>query len=306
MDDRRDPNDVFGALVLIGFCSLLLLCMLWSMNIIHFSIWRIFVHLWPLILIAAGLNLIVGGRSTVGSAIAGMLILGLFVAGIWFIQTQEPFQRTLPKGYFETLGTVNSASVRIDPGMALLYIGGCSGDELITHLTPYGISSWLDYEFCKTGNSAAITMSLIPDGWLPGRYFLDSDGSWEVRLNRAVKYNLTVDMDVGSMVADLSGFQIDQMQFDLGIGYVKLILPEEGKADVHVDSGIGSVIISIPENLSARIITDTVLVSKKLPARYTRSGGVYYSPDYSEDANSVDVYIDLVMGFIIIKHTGEH
>jgi len=303
MDDRRDPISVFGVLVLIGFGLLMLL---FNMNIIHFSIWRIFVYLWPLILIAAGLNLIVGGRSTVGSAIVGMLILGLFFAGIWFILTQEPFQRTLPKDHFEPLSAVNSASVRIDPGMALLYIEGCSGDELISYHMTNCINNWIDYEFCKTGNSAAITLSVIPDTWLPGRYFLAGEGDWAVRLNKAVKYNLTVDMDVGSMAADLSGFQIDQMQFDLGIGYVKLILPEEGKADVHVDSGIGSVLISIPENLSARIITDTVLVSKKLPARYTRSGGVYYSPDYSEDANSVDVYINLVMGSLIIRHTGVH
>lgn len=303
MDNGRVRSGVFGPLLLIGFGMLLLLN---NMNVISVSVWMMLFRLWPLFLIASGLDMLIGRRSVLGAVTSVILILGLFAGGIWLIQTQEPVRKTTRTVFTEPLSGTKSASVRIDPGVAEISIESISGDQLIDFRVPVINSGWLDYDLHKTGNAATIKLSLDPDMWLPDFNFDQEDWLWQVGLNQSVSYNLTVDMGVGVVAADLSDMQVEQIQIDLGVGEVDLILPNEGKVDVHVDSGIGQLIISIPENMSARIIMDTGLVGHKLPARYTQSGDVYYSTDYSDTANSVDIYIEQGMGAVIIRHPGAH
>ena len=86
--DKRDTRrgGLIGPVILIGLGVVFLLN---NLGILSWSIWTVIFRLWPVLLVAAGLDLLLGRRSVWGSLLALVLtvaivagVLGLFGAGI--------------------------------------------------------------------------------------------------------------------------------------------------------------------------------------------------------------------------------
>ena len=117
-------------IVLIGLGVLFLLN---NLGIISWDVWTLVIRMWPVLVIAIGLDLLFGRRSSLGSAIAAVLIIGMFAGFFWLINTTGGLlsgeQFTEPISY--QVGSVKEANVSIDMTVGELYIDSLEeGDSL--------------------------------------------------------------------------------------------------------------------------------------------------------------------------------
>ncbi len=56
-----------------------------NLGVLDWSIWQSLVRLWPILLIAAGLDLLIGRRSVLGFVIAVGASLALVLGGLWWL-----------------------------------------------------------------------------------------------------------------------------------------------------------------------------------------------------------------------------
>ncbi|MEJ2738024.1 MAG: DUF5668 domain-containing protein, partial [Anaerolineae bacterium] len=83
MKQRRNVS-ILGPVLLIGVGILLLLNI---MGILEWSVWWNLLRFWPILLIAAGLDLLIGRRSVLGALIATVLVLALLAGALWLTTT---------------------------------------------------------------------------------------------------------------------------------------------------------------------------------------------------------------------------
>src|SRR4030065_659427 len=69
-----------GPILLIGFGLLLLVS---NRGYVSGSIWNVLFGMWPVILIVAGVDLLIGRRSVLGSLLLIALILAVLAGGYW-------------------------------------------------------------------------------------------------------------------------------------------------------------------------------------------------------------------------------
>ena len=96
---------IVGPFILIGIGIVLLLQQL---NMIQWSFWEVAFRLWPLIIIAVGADILIARRSYIGAVASLLVVLGLFVGGIYLMGT----------GPGRTGGTLTSEEVAYDLGDA--------------------------------------------------------------------------------------------------------------------------------------------------------------------------------------------
>jgi len=82
MDERRDVRrgGLVGPVILIGLGVVFLLN---NLGILSWSLWDVIFRLWPVLLIAAGLDILLGRRSAWGSLLALVLTLIVLAGALW-------------------------------------------------------------------------------------------------------------------------------------------------------------------------------------------------------------------------------
>jgi len=71
-------HGLVGPVILVGLGAILLLE---NMGLLSGNLWTVLLRMWPLILIAIGIDLLIGRRSTWGALLSLILIVALFVGG---------------------------------------------------------------------------------------------------------------------------------------------------------------------------------------------------------------------------------
>ena len=85
MDEERGRRGgLFGPVILIGLGVVFLLN---NLGILDWSVWEVIVRLWPVLLIAAGLDVLIGRRSALGSLLSLVLTLAVLGGALWLLGT---------------------------------------------------------------------------------------------------------------------------------------------------------------------------------------------------------------------------
>ena len=122
MNSERRGVSLFGPLLLIAFGVLFLLN---NMGVIAVDVWELLFRFWPVLLIAAGLDILLGRRTGVGAVIALLVILVLAGGGLWFGGIGNVNAGNLPSQTIrQNLEDAEKAVVTISPGVSRLTVGG--------------------------------------------------------------------------------------------------------------------------------------------------------------------------------------
>lgn len=295
MNDRRYVSLV-GPTLLVGLGIILLLN---NLGVLNWSLWDI-VRLWPILLIAAGLEVLLGRRSAWGSVIAALLVLAMVAGGAWFLSSAEPTRTegTTRELTYPIDGAV-AAAVVLEPAVGTLTVAPLADSP---NLVEADIRLLPDEELIEqtTGGQRA-RVTLTRTGGPVASYGLNRGGSWDIRISPDVRLDLTADLGVGEAALDLTDLQVERAQLDVGVGQMKIHLPQQGDAEVIVDGGIGTLTVYVPRGLGVRITADAGLVSRTMPAGYTRSGDTYTSPTYERADYRIDVTLSLGIGTIDVR-----
>jgi len=265
---RRRPPSVFWPIMFIGAGVLLLLSNLGYLPPLS---WGVLWRLWPLLIIALGIDLLIGQRSMIGAIVSavlicvlvgGIVLLAIFAHNVpavsgWLGPLELPEWIQQPE--FQTrhvaypLEGLEQAEVHIEWSSLPGYLSALEDSpNLIEGDIDY--RGELTFDVSARGGRANVKLDSSFSGlWSFG----DRSGKrWVVRLSPDVPLDLTLDASSGPCQFDLTGLDISHLMLDAGSGPVDLVLPSASTFKAEIDGGSGPLTIVLPKSVGAQVVLD--------------------------------------------------
>lgn len=302
MNRNLRRGGLVGPVILIFLGVVLLLN---TMGVLAWSVWDVIIRIWPVLLIAWGLDLLIGRRSIWGSLLVLVLIVAVLAGALWLSWARtETGQILASEEIVQALGGATQSKVVIAPAVASLKIEALEeSNSLIEGVVRLGSGERVARDFAIEKGSA--TFTLRSEG-VPAPFFgwWGDERTWELGLNPEVPVELEVSLGAGQSYIDLTGLVVRGLDVSMGVGGTTITLPEEGSVQAEIDGAIGETVVVIPQGMAARIHFSTALVSRDLPDGYQGQDDLYASPGYESAENRVDLEVGLAIGRVAIRHPG--
>lgn len=298
MSEGTRRGGLVGPILLVGLGALLLLN---NLGITAVSVWDVLFHLWPLILIAIGLDLLIGRRSVWGSLLVLVLILAVFIGGILLIGVQDGTALT-GEDIAQSLGGVTEAEISLGPAIGLIRVGSLppGSSNLIQGTIRLMSGEDLKQEFNPDRDPARLTLRSSGQTWFPVIGGWGDKATWDLGLNPEVALNMDLSLGVGKIEVDLTGLDMTSVEVSLGLGKTIITLPDEGRFTAKISGAIGETYVVIPQGMAVRIHVSTGLGTSSMPSGFIRHGDTYSSPGYESAEDRVDMDISQAMGMITV------
>ncbi len=303
MEQRRWRGSLVGPIILI---SLGIVFLLNNLGLLSWSVWEVILRLWPILLIAIGLDILLGRRWAWGSWLVAAIVLGLLIIAVGLFTTRPPTiaGQLTSEQISQPLGSARRAEVEIGFSAGTLRVGALpESANLLEGTVALSGGERVKRDFSGRGDTVHYELrssGMQIRGFDRRQY---EDKVWDLRLNRDVPMRLKIDTGIGTANLDLALLRLTELDVNTGIGQATLTLPGQGRLRAEVNGGIGETIIFIPVGMAARIKVDTGLGGIQVTVNYQRQGDVYLSPGYDTAENRVDLAVDGGMGKITIQES---
>ncbi len=259
-------NRVFEGLTVVAVGVILLLN---TTGYLPWSVWFHVLTLWPLLLVAGGLEIIGKGMDAVWlRVLSSVIVLGGLLVGAFALPAMTdapgwgrhmtgsgtPFEIEVPleRG-------VREGEARIEGAVGAYTVS--AGDELVSvrGRSPFG-SPRVDTSV-EAGRATVDVRG--PEGsgiWMPG---MRSGTRMDVTLAETVVWDLSLDSGVVDVDADLSGLRLGSLTVDAGVSQVTVRLGDvprgEDEVPVHVKGGVANFVLRVPRDAGVRVDADAGL-----------------------------------------------
>lgn len=288
-----------GTLVLLGLGTILLLG---NLGTFEFNGWQLLLRLWPVLLVAAGLDLALGRRHSIWGILVRVAVGALMVAAIFWLAVASPFAGSMRSVELsQTLDKATSAS--IDLGIAAGELNVNAGDQpglLINGVASIPKNTKYEPFYQVTASGKGQYRIQTPGSVVPGS--LDSMKPWRIAVNREIPLELIARLGAGDMNIDLTGTHATAIQSEIGAGSIEIILPESQTINGKISVGVGEIDLHVPQCAAVTLQTGTALVDLHLPAGYSREGEIIRNivPSGCEK-NIINLKLDLAIGSLTIE-----
>jgi len=174
------------------------------------------LQLWPLLLVAFGIQILVRGD------------LGFSWAS---------------KNFGITRGSVESGALRADSGELDLRVRVLQREGRLI-AGQYTARSRPELEV--TGNHTALTL-------LRGKTWLLSQANWDLGLAGDLPWDLLLSTYLGNIEVDMRGLIIGQAHVATGFGDIRMVVPDNPGGPIHVRSTFGDIYLAVPDNMEAAL-----------------------------------------------------
>lgn len=287
---RKGAPTAAIALVVLGVVLLMQ-----TTEILPWDVWVELWRFWPVLIIIAGINLVLGRRMPWLSVRLAVLVLGGSV-GLAFVLVETDVEPTVTR-FVEPVGGLTSVRAEIDFG---------AGELLVSSLTE-GSGNLVEARF--QGREAQVSVERLGDsgnlrisagsGSFFGRF---SDVEWEVFLSPSVELSLDLNGGAASMTLDLQDLEVKGLDVTTGAASVEITMPARaGHVVADISGGAASFDVVIPEGVAAEIASSSSLSSFDVDTRrFPRSGELYVSPDFDTAENRVILDFQLGVSSVVV------
>ena len=306
--ERHERHERHGGFVgptsLIGLGVLLLLS---NLGMLQWSVWETAWRLWPILLIAAGLDVLIGRRSAVGSLLSALILLALIAGGVWLIAAPGGAgigalgREISGQSVSQSLDGARLAEVSIRPAAASLRVaGGAPAGKLVEGTVAV-----------QTGETATSDSRLASDVLY---YSVESrearavfgpwggDRVWDLRLTDQALLTLRVSMGAGQANLDLRGLKLTSLVAETGMGQTTVTMPGTGRVQARVSLGMGEVVIRVPRGVAFRVNARMALGTSRLPNGEGNFGtSTFTSPGFESAQDRVEVDVSCAMGSVVVQ-----
>ncbi|MGB9801167.1 MAG: LiaF transmembrane domain-containing protein [Thermanaerothrix sp.] len=265
--------------------------------------WELLLRLWPIFLIALGLDLVLRERPAWASALALFVTLGLVVGITWFAVGQarlpanaQPLTYTLPAG-------VRTAEVTVEQPLGQLEIGGVTaGRNLLEGEITLPRALTLTEDVQTRGSTAQVRLgavgSTVVFPWSLG----PSRSLWRLRFNPQVDLVLNLKSGLGSQVLDLRGLQVRQLTSEVALGSLTVTLPVTGDLRADLRNPIGFTTLYVPRQARVELRIDRALATLSLPPDITCAEQMCYTPGTTAVNADLRLNLEQPMGGVRVEY----
>ena len=286
---EKKPNQNYTlAIVLIAIGVLIMLMNFGTLN--WFTTLNV-LQLWPLALIAVGIDIWSHGRYRLMVVLAALGV-GLYFSGGSLLApvSSEQIQQSLE--------SANRATVMITSGVSELRVKGMDdSNNLISGKVDLAGGERAIQHFDKNGDAASYELR---SEWPPGRAANMRNHLWDLALTLRIPLNLTIESGVGRSTLDLHDLQLSNLVINTGVGETNLILAT-GTYKANVSTGVGAITIQLPAGVATRIEIKRGLGAVNIRGDLDKNEDVYTSPDYATAQNRIDLRVEGGVGMITVQ-----
>ena len=297
----KQRGGVVGAVMIIALGTILLLK---NLGVLNWSIWELLLRLWPILLVAAGLDLILGRRSVWGSLLALVLTVAVLLVALWLYQTGIGDGGTSgTQEIIQPLTGVTQARVVIDPGVGTVRVrASVDSPSLVEGTDRRGRLEELEQEFSTEGDTGTLVLrsrstsfTPVTAGWTGGRL-------WDLQFSPRIPLIIETHLGVGTMDLDLTGLTVESLDVEQGIGQAVVTLPELGGLEARIEGAIGQTVVVIPEGLPTRVRLDTGIAARQIPDDFECDADACTSPGYRTADQWLDLEVSQAIGSLVVRH----
>jgi len=280
------------------------------------TVWR----LWPLLLVALGLDTLFARRSALGAVLSALLIFALLGGAIYVVSHASRFpwvsQWVEESGWKSEqisfpLDGAERAHVAIDWASVRLGLEALEDSpNLIEGTVVY--RGRLNFD-ASGGRRATVVLdtSSMGMGWSPASWteapaLEGTERRWVLGLSPQVPIDLELDGGSGRAELDLRELELDQFKLDAASGAVDLYLPY-GAYEAQIEGGSGSLDLWLPPNASVQLVVDDGSGALRVEGRLRlvdgkRDGDSVWETDNLRQAESVlRIRLDVASGAVRIR-----
>jgi Domain of unknown function (DUF5668) len=299
LDNVLQGRGVTGPLLFIGLGIIILLN---NLGLTDWNIWDLLLRLWPVILIAIGLDIVLARRSIWGALLAVGILVVILIVAIWYFGPGQGGVAGERNEIVQSLNGANQADIILKPVVAGINIESLSSAE---NLLEGSIHQW-------RGESVQREYEVV-DG--TGKFLLSGEGinsfqstrlneaGWDLDITDSIPITLDFGLGLGQVEADLRSLKINEFIIKVAVGRIVIDLPDGHPASGEIENPIGSIQINVPANTGLRLIAETGLTSIQLPPNYDVEGDVYTSPGFSAAEYQVELVINQAIGLVKVEET---
>ena len=298
LDSLFRRKEIVGPVFMIGLGCVFLLS---SLGLLGWGAWDVLWRLWPLLLVAVGIEIIVGRRSIWISLLSVMLIFAVLAGAIWLSGLGTLGGERLTS---ETI----SQALDADIAQAEIYLAPAVGDLNLFPLTESdnlisgdvnigkGRPVWSDYDV--SGDTAKFYVEVRSVTVYPNNFGWD----WDFGLTTLIPLKLDVSMGVGDMSLDLAGLTVSRLDVSQGVGEITVFLPFQDSYRADISQAIGNIVVVVPDDIGVRIEVSRAISAFSVPSDFEHRGDFYYSPGYDNAEVHADLEISQAIGNIEVKY----
>jgi hypothetical protein len=230
------------------------------------------VALWPIVLIAVGVAILVGS-----------------------IGTNRPVatsEQTIP------LDGATSARVELNHGAGRLVVGPSSQPDVLVDGT---FAGGVEARVNRAGTVLDVDLRQRRHGGAPwqgrGRGY-----EWAVSLSPAVPLSLELNTGASHTRLELADLQVADLRLQTGASQTDVTLPRHGRCTARIQAGAAQVRVTVPDGVAARIRKGSAVGATGIDtSRFPLVGEVHVSPGFDEAEDRVDLDIEAGAASITVR-----
>lgn len=315
----------------IGFAVVILtagvIWLLYNINLISAAGVNIVLNLWPLALIAIGVDILLRQQAHplaawVVPSIAVFVVLVAVIApplGIGIVKTTT-------NTYNTQLDRAESATINLYPSVGEVDIYALETEAALFSAEATYIGE--DITFDVTGTSRRQIdfgqNEVRTTSWLG----TDKPLRWNIGLTPAIPLRLSINTGVGDSDLDLADLNLTGLTLNSGVGRVNLTLPdqetpyqitvtggvgdfkvqfpENADVDLTFSSGVGDLDVDLPDDAAIRVSVTSGLGSVHLPSWLTNvdpdsDDQIWQSEGYETASRQINIHVESGLGSLTIN-----
>jgi hypothetical protein len=301
LDSLYRRESFVGPILFIGIGSVILLSNLGYMEL---ASWTVFLRLWPVLLIAFGLDILIGHRSA-WSAVLGVVMGLLLVAGVfWYASTLPAAQAgRQSEAISQDLQGAEQASLKLEQIFGELVVrGGAGGGNLIEGEVQLGRNQTFSQDYRVSNGRGTYSLdSSSADAYVP---FLNPATSlvWHLNLTESIPLSLETNLVIGLQNVDVSGLTLDRFDTNVVIGQNTLVIGEDDLFEGRTSVVIGQIVIKVPRDVPLRLQLNTALTGTNYPDDFTRDENVVFNQAAGQNGPAIELELNMPMGSVLVEY----
>jgi hypothetical protein len=301
MESHHHRGGLVGPVLLIGL-GLILLAQ--NLGWVGADIWLSLLRMWPLILVAVGVDLLIPRRSAWGTLLSLVLVLAVFVGGFWLSGVRLGGARsTETETVSIAAGNATRAKIHFSPPVAALDLEALKESEaLVEGTVPKAGYGRVHADSTMSGATAVVDITASGVFVVPA--VGPQDETWRFGLSTKVPLDLEISSGIGLVNADLTGLMVTGLDVETGIGQSVVTLPSAGNFNGRLSNGIGQTVIIIPEGAAVHVLMTTGLGGVVTPDGshpFDLGDNEYTSPGFGAAENRIELVIEQAIGSIVLR-----
>jgi hypothetical protein len=268
-------------------------------GLVGWDTWDILWRLWPILLVAIGLDVMLGRRWLWASFLVVLFMVGGLTSLIWFYGGSSAVRSEIEgRRVYQGLDDIDQAIIYLRPAVGELSIDPTNdktaliAGEVKTDSNP---EAYIDYSI--TGNTGIYKIDSIPNISYPGV----KPWNWALTITDQISLDIETSMAVGRLDINLQTLNLSNAEINQAVGEILVVLPQLNDYRAEISQAVGSIVVDVPENTGLKINISRAISNLSIPPSFEKRGNYYYSVGYETADYKIDLRINQAVGNIVIR-----